>query len=180
MTSTQVSATIAEYGSYTRISSLFELTSIDEGLKEHTEVHGYNAGYTIDTLIAAELSANATVQLAGAKTNITAIAATDTLTGAELRKARRTLMTNKALTFPGGYFRLLVQPYQTYDLNKTGSSYRNIVEKWCKFRETLLETILSEAQKWERATTIITCLNPSWIWQKDSLFYMATYRGWLR
>lgn len=116
MTSTQVSATIVEYGSYTKVGSLFNLTSLDENLKEHIEVHGQNAGESIDSLIAAELSANATVQFASGKSALTAVAATDTFDGAEIRKAVRTLKTNKAKTFENGYFRGIVQPYTAYDL----------------------------------------------------------------
>lgn len=116
MSSTIVSATIAEYGTYTVVGSLFEMTSIDEGLKEHIEVLGYNAGFTIDTLIAAELSANATEQLAGAKTNITAVAATDTLSSTEIKKAVRTLKKNKARTFANGMFRGIAPVSAVYDL----------------------------------------------------------------
>ena len=116
MSTTTVSATLAEYGTYVKVASLFEMTSIDDNLREHVEVLGHNAGLSLDTLIAAELSANATTQLAGAKSNVTAVAATDTLTGAEVRKAVRTLKTNKAIMFPNGYFRAIVQPYTAYDL----------------------------------------------------------------
>ena len=50
MTTTQVTATLAEYGTYTTIGTLFKMTSIDEDLKEHVEVHGQNAGESIDAL----------------------------------------------------------------------------------------------------------------------------------
>ncbi len=115
MSSTIVSATVAQYGTYTAVSDMFALTSIDVGLKEHVSVMAQNAGETIDTLIAAELSANATVQLA-AGSNITAIAATDTLTGAQIRKAVRTLKINKARMFPEGMFRAIVPAAAAYDL----------------------------------------------------------------
>lgn len=116
MTTTIVSATVAEYGDYTKVGSLFSLTSIDEGLGEHMDVLGQQAGETVDTLIVAELSAGATVQLAGGKSNITAVAASDTLTGAEIRKAVRTLKTNKAMRFGDGMFHGIVQPFTSYDL----------------------------------------------------------------
>lgn len=116
MTSTQVSCSLAEYGTYTTVGKLFELTSIDVDLKEHVEVHGQNAGETIDALLRNELSANATVQLVAALSNITAIAATNTLTGAEIRKAVRTLKTNKARRFENGLFRGIIQPFTAYDL----------------------------------------------------------------
>lgn len=116
MTSNIVSATIAEYGSYVKVGSLFEMTSIDVNLKEHVEVMGQNAGETIDTLIRDELDGGGTVQLAGGKSNITAIAATDTLNGAEVRKARRTLMKNKAMPFGNGLFKAIVPTTAAYDL----------------------------------------------------------------
>lgn len=116
MSSTIVSATIAEYGNYSSVSSLFNMTSIDEGLKEHVEVMAQNAGETLDTLIAAELSANATVQLAGGKSALSAVASTDTLTGAEIRKAVRTLKKNKAKTFDDGLFRAVIPVSAAYDL----------------------------------------------------------------
>jgi len=116
MTTTIVSATVAEYGNYTKIGSLFDLTSIDTDLQEHADVMGQNAGESLDGLVFAELSANATTQLAGAKSSITGIAATDVFSGAEVRKAVRTLKSNKAMRFENGYFRGIVQPYTSYDL----------------------------------------------------------------
>lgn len=116
MTSNIVSATVAEYGSYTKVSSLFEMTSIDVNLKEHVEVMGQNAGETIDTLIRDELDGGGTTQLAGGKSNITAIAATDILSGSEVRKARRTLMKNKAQMFANGLYRAIVPTSAAYDL----------------------------------------------------------------
>lgn len=116
MTSNIVSATIAEYGSYVKVGSLFEMTSIDVNLKEHVEVMGQNAGETIDTLIRDELDGGGTTQLAGGKSNITAVAATDILNGAEVRKARRTLMKNKAMQFENGLFKSVVPTSAAYDL----------------------------------------------------------------
>ena len=116
MSSTVVSATIAEYGNYTRVSSLFEMTSLDEGLKEHIEVMAQNAGETLDTLIATELSTGSTTQYANSKVALTAVASTDTLTGAEIRKAVRTLKKNKAKTFEDGLYRAIVPVSAAYDL----------------------------------------------------------------
>lgn len=114
MTSTQVSATLQEYGNSVAVSTLFKMTSLDEGLAEHVDVMGTNAGETIDKLINTELSANATAQLAAAA--LSSIAATDVLSGAMIRKAVRTLKTNKAQKFDGGVFRGIVQPATAYDL----------------------------------------------------------------
>ena len=116
MSSSIVSATISQYGAYTAVSDAFALESIDVGLKEHVAVMAQNAGETFDTLIAAELSGSATAQLAGAKSALTAVAVTDTLSGAEIRKAVRTLKKNKARMFPEGMFRSIVPASAAYDL----------------------------------------------------------------
>lgn len=116
MTAANVDATLATYGSYTTVGDLFSMTSIDEGLKEHVEVHAQNAGETLDALIRNELSAGGTTQLRTGNAALTDIGATDTLTGAEIRKAVRTLKTNKAQKFENGLYRGILQPFSAYDL----------------------------------------------------------------
>jgi N4-gp56 family major capsid protein len=116
MSSTIVSATINQYGAYTAVSDAFALESIDIGLKEHVSVMAQNAGETIDTLIATELSTNATAQYGLAVNALSSIAATDTLSGAMIRKAVRTLKVNKARMFPEGMFRSIVPAHAAYDL----------------------------------------------------------------
>lgn len=115
MTATNVDATLTEYGAYTIVSSLFELTSIDDNLAEHVEVHGQNAGETLDAIVRNVLSAGATAQIVSGKA-LTAVAATDTLTGLEIRKAVRTLKNNKAKRFENGYYRGIIQPFTAMDL----------------------------------------------------------------
>lgn len=116
MTSTIVSATVAPYGTYAKVGTLFSLTSIDENLKEHAAVMGQNAGETLDTLLAAALSASNTAQLAGAKSALSSVAVTDVLNGSEIRKALRTLKKNKAKTFANGMFKAVVAASAAYDL----------------------------------------------------------------
>lgn len=116
MTSTQVTATVADYGAYTTVSSLYNLTSIDVDLKEHVQVHGQNAGETLDELIANEMSANGTTQLAIGNTLLTDIGTTDVMTGLEVRRAVKTLKKNKAWMFPGNLFRGIISATAAYDL----------------------------------------------------------------
>lgn len=124
MTATNVSATLAEYGSYTTVSSLYSMTSIETGLKEHIEVHGQNAGESIDQLIRTELATNgatgATAQLpAGATATVASFSTvhtTDTLTGLEIRRAVRTLKNNKAQKFDNGLYRGIIGPYTAMDI----------------------------------------------------------------
>lgn len=111
-----VSATVAPYGQNTTVSTLFKLTSIDEGLKGMVDNFAINAKETIDTLIKIQLSGSATTQLAGGKSNITDVATTDVLTGAEIRKAVKTLKQNGAMKFEDGYFKSIVPVTAVYDL----------------------------------------------------------------
>lgn len=116
MTATQVSATLAEYGNVTNVSSLFSMTQIDEGLKEHIEVHGQNAGESIDQLIRTALAGNGTTQLAAGSASLSVVHLTDIFTGLEVRKAVRTLKLNKAQRFESGLFRGIIGPASSYDL----------------------------------------------------------------
>jgi N4-gp56 family major capsid protein len=68
-----------------------------------------------DTLIAAELSSCATEQYANCK-DLTAIATSDVLTGAEIRRAVMTLKKNKAKLFPDNYFKSIIPVTSVYDL----------------------------------------------------------------
>jgi len=124
MTAATVSATLAHYGNYTTVGSLYSLTSIETGLTEHVSVHGQNAGESIDQLIRTELVSGATTLLvststggaAGSTTAISTIHTSDTLTGLEVRRARRTLMKNKGAKFEGGLYRGIIGPDTAMDL----------------------------------------------------------------
>lgn len=117
MTSTQVSATILEYGNVTNVGSLFSMTQIDVGLQEHVEVHGQNAGESIDRLIRQELASGATERIANNATKLlSTLLQTDVFSGAEIRKAVRDLKNNKAQKFENGYYRGIIGPDTAYDL----------------------------------------------------------------
>jgi N4-gp56 family major capsid protein len=124
MTASTISATLADYGTYTTVGSLYSMTSIETGLSEHVSVHGQNAGESIDQLIRAELVSGATNMLVststggstGSTTAISTIHTSDTLTGLEVRRVRRSLMKNKAKKFDDGYYRAIIGPDTAMDL----------------------------------------------------------------
>lgn len=116
LSTTVVSATVAQYGDWAQVSDIFELTSIDAGLRESVAVFAQQGAETIDTLIQTELKSGATAQLANAKANITDIAATDTIDGAEIRKAVRTLKKNAAMKFEDGFYKAIINVSAAYDL----------------------------------------------------------------
>ena len=116
LSASQVTAALSEYGNVIKISKLLKLTSVDKDATEKVEVLGRNMGETIDTLDREALYAGATAQLAGGKSALTAIAASDTMSATEVRKAVRTLQINKAMKYPDGYFIGKIGPYTEFDL----------------------------------------------------------------
>lgn len=114
-TASTVIATAAIYGAYERVSTFFELTSIDAGLKEQISNFGQNAGETMDYVLGAVICAGATMQCAASK-QLTAIGSTDTLSVAELRHAVKTLFDNKAPKWESGNYRAVVSSQGGYEL----------------------------------------------------------------
>lgn len=101
---------------YVKVCSLFELTSIDENLREHVSVIAQNAAETIDILIAAEMSANSTTQYSNGKTAVSATGTSDTLDGQDIRRAVRNLKVAGAKVFSDGYFHGIVPVSAEFDL----------------------------------------------------------------
>lgn len=111
-----VSATVAEWGYGTKITSLFELTTIDAGLKQKSKELGYHAGLVLDTELRRVILGGATVQYAGGKSNITDVNSTDTFSATELRKGAKTLFDNAAPTFENGMYRAVITSTGQYQL----------------------------------------------------------------
>lgn len=118
LTASTVSAALAEYGNSVKISRFLELTSIDNNNKEKIAVIGQNMGETIDELVRNELFAGATAQYAGGAAALTAVAASNTLSALEIRKAVRTLKANKARHYTGSNYSWLCKtgPFPAFDL----------------------------------------------------------------
>ncbi|MBH1979948.1 N4-gp56 family major capsid protein [Candidatus Saccharibacteria bacterium] len=116
ITGATVTATLAEYGNWYKISSLLYGTSIDREAKEKVELASQNASETIDTLVRNELFTGGTVQFANSKSSLANLAATDTFTSTEIRKAVRQLKKNNAITYDDGYFLGKVGPDTAFDL----------------------------------------------------------------
>lgn len=137
LSATTVSATLAEYGGWTKPSSLFKLTTIDAGLKEAVEGVGQQAGETIDDLLMAELFTGATAQLAGGKSALTAVATSDTLSATELRKAVRTLKQQKAKKYKGNLFKGVISTTGIFALQGDTSTGNFITAEQYKTPENI-------------------------------------------
>lgn len=116
MTTNQVSATISPYGNTTKVGELFELTSLDTNLEEHVDVHGQNAGETLDELTKDTLVSGATTEFVNNVGATSSVASSDTLSGAEVRERRVQLMQNKARPFEDNLFRAIIPVSGSYDL----------------------------------------------------------------
>lgn len=161
-TVSNVDATLAEYGNLVTVSKLLSTTSIDREGKEKSDVMGQNMGETLDTLARDAIFTGATVQLAGAKSALSDVAASDVLSTTEVRKARRSLVKNKAIKFPDGFFMAKIGPDTSFDLMADSTwvnahSYKDTTElyaaevgKYGGFR--FLET---NNQKSEASTTTV-------------------------
>lgn len=116
ITAENVDVTLAEYGNTIKVSKLLSTTSIDREGEEKVALMGQNMGETLDEIARDALYSGATVQLAGGKSALSNIAASDVFNAAEIKKAVRTLEINKAMKYPDGFFVGKVGPYTKYDL----------------------------------------------------------------
>jgi N4-gp56 family major capsid protein len=101
---TKVSATVQEYGNYTKISEFLNLTGLDPVLTETSQLMGENAGESIDTIVRDMVAAGTNVVYANSKASRAVLAATDKISAMDILKVRRTLKRNKVkpITLPDG------------------------------------------------------------------------------
>lgn len=114
-TVTEVEAELEQYGDFTEYSDFIDMVGIDPVVTEITEVHGEQAGNTIDQVIRDVVSAGTNVIYAtGADTS--AVTANDKLTGTLVKKAVKTLRRANAKPLEGGYFIGIIHPDVADDL----------------------------------------------------------------
>lgn len=113
-----VIATAKPYGAFEVVGSLYELTTLDAGLKEHVELMAQNAAESMDLVLGYELNLSATPQCGGAtfSAQATAIASSDTLSVSSLRKAVSTLKKNGAPKWDNGNYRAVLTVDGVYGL----------------------------------------------------------------
>lgn len=118
-------------------------------------------GETLDELVRNELS-NGTVQFAGAKSALSAVAASDIFSATEIKKAVRTLDSNKAMTYKDGFYMGKVNPYTKYDLISdttwvNAKTYSDVVDLYRGEIGELLgvKFLLTKNPKSESSTTTV-------------------------
>lgn len=95
LSTTEITASVSEYGDYITVSNVVEYESEDPVLMEAAEIQGDQAGETLDQLTRDVLTAGTSVTYVG-QTARASITSSDLITATEVRKAVRTLKGNKA------------------------------------------------------------------------------------
>ena len=121
-TISSISATISQYGAFSKISDLLETQAFDPVIAEYMEKYGIHMSAVLDTVVRDIVSATTTVQYAGSKTEVgTSVAATavgsgDYLDASELLEGRRTLRRANARPVAAGRYVCIVHPDNVKDL----------------------------------------------------------------
>lgn len=97
LSTTDITATVSQYGDYTYLTDKVQLTSPDNAIREATDVLGEQAGQTLDEIHRDVLVAGTAVRYASAVANRAAVAAN--ITTADIDSAIRTLKGQNAKRF---------------------------------------------------------------------------------
>jgi N4-gp56 family major capsid protein len=108
MTSKVVGATVSQYTAFITVSDLLQDTAIDPVVQNASELLGYSAGLSVDTIVRNvidnEFSATS-LSLLGTFPRV-----------ADVRNGRHQLQSNDVLPFDDGEFFMVVHPFASYDI----------------------------------------------------------------
>jgi N4-gp56 family major capsid protein len=122
LSDSQVTLTLAEYGSAVITSGKLRGTSFIDINPVVANVVGYNAGISIDTVARDVLKGGSNVRYAGTGSARNTVMSTDTLTADNVRRAYADLIGNNVATI-GGMYASFIHPDVSYDLRRqTGAA----------------------------------------------------------
>lgn len=107
---------VKPYGRHVEWTDEFDLYHIDNLHRETATLLSDQALLSLDSIARDALMGGMNVQYAGGGTSRNTLGAGDILTGAEIKKAVRTLQRNNCKTFADGYYHAIVHPDTVYDL----------------------------------------------------------------
>lgn len=116
LTITAVTATLAQYGTFQKVSDLLVRAGIDPAMSNVSDLEGEQAGLSIHALVAIELAAGSSVQYASTAVSRVTVAAGMNFVTAEVRKAVRTMEKANVPRFPDNLYHGSCTPSQKYDL----------------------------------------------------------------
>lgn len=117
---TAFTAMVKPYGAHVEITDELDMYHLDNLHQETANLLSDQAALSLDTICRDAMCAGLNVQYANSKTSRGALAATDKLTAADIKKAVRTLKRNNCKPFPDGFYHAIVHPDAVFDL--TGDS----------------------------------------------------------
>jgi len=126
LTSSNVTATLANYGQFASTTDELQLTAINDTMQDMVELLGYAASVSLDSLIRNELDTNGTQNYADDANN-SSIAnvetGTDKIRSTELRIMLKQMRTNDVRPFEDGLYRGVIHPLMEFDLiSETGAT----------------------------------------------------------
>jgi N4-gp56 family major capsid protein len=121
----EVTATLAEYGGYVKISRLAIDIFIDRIADQAEQILAEQGGRSLHSLLATVVTGGSVVQYVNNAANRAALAATDTVNVAEIEEAVRTLELANVPRFSDGYYHGFTSPNVAYDI-KRDPEYREL------------------------------------------------------
>lgn len=120
LTVTPITAECNEYGNYSTITDVLDLTAIDNVILEATNLHGKNAGQTLDTVTRNEIITGTNVLYCENASGVTptsraSITSANKLTAKMVAKAAAIMKKNNAPTIDGSYV-CIIHPSVEFDL----------------------------------------------------------------
>ena len=113
---TAFTAMVKPYGAHVEMTDELDLYHIDNLHRETNKLLSDQAALSLDTICRDAVTAGMNVQYAGGHTTRGQVTASDVLTGAEIKKAVRTLKRNNCKPFSDGFYHAIVDPDTVYDL----------------------------------------------------------------
>lgn len=113
---TAFTAMVKPYGRHVEVTDELDWYHLDNIHQETAKLLTDQAMLTLDTVARDPLHAGLNVQYAGGAANRAAIDASKVLTGAEIKKAVRTLKRNNCKPCSDGFYHAIVHPDTVYDL----------------------------------------------------------------
>jgi N4-gp56 family major capsid protein len=112
---TAITSTVDQYGDYTMLTDVLDLTSIDNVVLETTKIHGRQAGVTLDTVTRDVLHSGTNVTYCGDGTSRKTLTADNQLNVETIMQVVAKLRAMNAPTINGKYV-AIIHPYVAYDL----------------------------------------------------------------
>ena len=112
----KVTATLAQYGAYSKVSDMLELQGIDPVIAEYTANYGEALGESLEMVTRDVIVAGTTIQYASTATSRGGVGSGMIMSAAEIREGLRTLKANNAKPAAGDRFIGFISERTWFDL----------------------------------------------------------------